>query len=277
MNLNNYKFNYFFRGSPEKPVIVFLHGFMGNCHSFDAAILSLSKDFFCLSIDLPGHGQTQVIGGDQYYTIPKIAHGLVELLNQLKISQCLLTGYSMGGRIALYLTIYFPDHFSQVILESASPGLKTPQERTERLKNDHQLAQELETTEFALFLDKWYDNKLFVLFKNHPDFKRVLEKRLNNNPVELAKALRNCSTGLQPSLWEKIQHNEIPILLLVGELDQKFIAINQEMVNLSQSITIEIIEDCDHNIHFGKVDNFVETIRQFVVSGGVKGCKLDNE
>ncbi len=33
-------------------------------------------------------------------------------------------------------------------------------------------------------------------------------------------------TGYQPSLWENIKENKTPLLLLVGENDEKFININ---------------------------------------------------
>lgn len=249
--------------------MLFLHGFLGSCHDFDEAIVFLSKNFYCLSVDLPGHGKTQVLGGKEYYTIPKIAEGLIDLLNELKIHQCLLVGYSMGGRIALYLTLHFSDRFCQVILESTSPGLKTEIERQERLKKDEQLAQELETINLDLFLEKWYDQPLFKSFNNHPNFQKVLAKRLNNNPLELAKSIRYCSLGLQASLWEKLKTNNIPVVLLVGELDQKFVAINQQMASLSPSITLEIIPNCGHNIHVENINKFVQIIGEWFIPNPV--------
>ena len=96
---------------------------MGNSHEFDEAIQLLSDKFYCLTVDLPGHGKTQVLGGDEYYKMANTAHALINLLDELKIIKCFLVGYSMGGRLALYLTLHFPQRFPKVVLESASPGL----------------------------------------------------------------------------------------------------------------------------------------------------------
>ena len=139
MNLTNYKFNYSFKVNKEKPIIIFLHGFMGNIHEFDEAIKLLFNDFSYLTIDLPGHGKTQVLGDDECYTMASTAQAIISLLDKLNINQCYLIGYSMGGRLALYLTLHFPQRFIKVVLESASPGLATEIKRLARIKSDAQI------------------------------------------------------------------------------------------------------------------------------------------
>jgi 2-succinyl-6-hydroxy-2,4-cyclohexadiene-1-carboxylate synthase len=91
----------------------------------------------------------------------------------------------------------------------------------------------------------------------------MLEQRLNNSPTLLAKSLRNLSTGMQPSLWEKLPENQNPLLLLAGELDPKFVQINRQMQQLCKYSQLEIIPSCGHNIHFENPDLFVEKIKAF--------------
>jgi 2-succinyl-6-hydroxy-2,4-cyclohexadiene-1-carboxylate synthase len=260
-----YQFHYRFSGNSNQPLIVFLHGFMGNCHEFDTAI-SLSQHFYCLTVDLPGHGKTQVLDSDEYYTIPNTAQGIINLLDTLNISQCFLVGYSMGGRLALYLTLHFPERFPQVVLESASPGLASEIERLERVKCDNQIAQKLtrishnQNKDFAAFLSTWYSQPIFGNIKNHPQFGQLITSRLENNPSQLAKSLRWMGTGTQPSLWEQIKGLQQPILLLVGEYDHKFLDINRKMVDISKFCQLKIIPNAAHNIHFENSQVFVENI-----------------
>ena len=269
MSLENYQFHYSFIGNPDKEVIIFLHGFMGNCHEFDETIKLLSDDFYCLTIDLPGHGKTQVLGGDDCYTMANTAQGLINLLDKLKISQCFLVGYSMGGRLALYLNLHFPQRFPKVILESASPGLLTEAERLQRLKSDEQIARKLtrcvEKSDFKAFLLNWYNQPIFGYIKNHPEFEGMIETRLQNNPLELAKSLRFMGTGCQPCLWEKIEENTNPLLLLVGEYDEKFIVINTKMAKISNSSVLRLISGSGHNIHFENTLAFVQNLRKFLI------------
>ncbi len=263
VKVDNYQFHYSLIGKLRSPIILLLHGFLGDCDDFDRVTYLLSDEFCCLTVDLPGHGKTIVTGGDQYYTMENTALGLIQFLNILNIDTCFLFGYSMGGRLALYLTINFPHRFTKVVLESASPGLKTQEEKLLRIARDTQLAKELETTDFRTFLNNWYEQPIFSSLKEHRDFDIILERRLNNKPSELAKSLRNLTIGIQPSLWEKIQYNQIPLLLLVGEYDDKFKLINQGMAAISQSAQLKIIRNSAHNIHWENIVDFTGEVRKF--------------
>ncbi|MGB6299457.1 MAG: 2-succinyl-6-hydroxy-2,4-cyclohexadiene-1-carboxylate synthase [Rivularia sp. (in: cyanobacteria)] len=266
MNLEEYRFHYFFSGNSDKPLILFLHGFMGNSNEFNEAISLLADDFHCLNIDLPGHGKTQVLN-DDCYTMVKTADGLITLLDKLKIDRCFLVGYSMGGRLALYLTLNFPQYFNRVILESATPGLSIQEEKLERIKRDEQIARKLSRSidkgNFRKFLDNWYSQGIFGNIKNHPQFEQMIENRLQNNPLELAKSLRLMGTGVQPSLWEKLAENKVPLFLLVGENDLKFIDINTKMAQVNELCELNIIKNVSHNIHLENTSVFVENIRYF--------------
>jgi 2-succinyl-6-hydroxy-2,4-cyclohexadiene-1-carboxylate synthase len=237
---------------------------MGDSNEFNEVIALLSAQFCCLTVDLPGHGKTRVLGGDECYTMSNTAQALINLLEQLNVKECFLVGYSMGGRLALYLNLHFPQCFSKVVLESASPGLKTQGDRVERTQRDIELAQELEKSNFSSFLSNWYEQPLFVSLKKHPEFKSLIASRLQNHPLELAKSLRNMSTGCQPYLWEELKKNRNPLLLLVGEYDAKFIAINSEMARLCKSAKLEIVNNCGHNIHFENPKIFVENVQFFL-------------
>ena len=263
---DNYQLYYSFVGNLDQPQILFLHGFMGNNHEFDEAIQRLSDEFACLTVDLPGHGKTQILGGDECYEMANTAYALINLLDELEIAKCFLVGYSMGGRLVLYLTLYFPQRFSKVVLESASPGLLTEIEQLERVKRDEQIARKLvrsvAKSDFTAFLLNWYNQPIFGLIKHHPQFQHLIESRLHNNPIELAKSLRLMGTGCQPSLWEKLKKNTNPLLLLVGEHDEKFIEINMKMANVCEFCQLRVMRNYGYNIHLENT-LAIENIKQF--------------
>ena len=274
VQIDNYRFTYFCKGDLSYPAILFLHGFMGDLTEFELTIADISKQFYCVAINLPAHGEIDVIkqmtdqiaDQDDYYTIQSTANLVIKFLDFLRIEQCFLVGYSMGGRLALYLTIYFPQYFHKVVLESASAGLRTAAEKSDRLAKDQKLATELEHLkhhDFRLFLENWYQQSIFASLRSHPNFPQMLEKRLNNSPAQLAKSLRNLSIGMQPSLWEKLSENEVPLLLLVGELDLKFVQVNQQMQQLCKLSQLQIVPNCGHNIHFENPNLFIEKIQSF--------------
>lgn len=266
LNLNNYQFHYSLTGSNYQPAILLLHGFMGNCQDFSGIISLLSEKYYCLAVDLPGHGKTKVIGSEDCYNMSNTAQALIELLDNLKIEKCFLFGYSMGGRLGLYMSLYFPERFNKVVLESSSPGLSNIEQRTQRLQADLALAKKLEKSNLKDFLLAWYNQPIFQSLTNYPDFDKLIERRLDNNPSELAKSLRNLGIGNQPSLWEKLDKNTISMLFLVGEYDGKFIKINLEMAKLSLQATIKIVPKTGHNIHIENQNKFVTILQDFYYS-----------
>ncbi len=261
-----YQFTYRLSGSKALPKLLFLHGFMGAQADFDALIAKLEGKFCCLIVDLPGHGQTVVLESEVGYKIDAIATGLIELLQSLNFTPCHLMGYSMGGRLALFLACRFPQHVLSVLLESASPGLASEPERIQRQQQDERLAIALETGSWVTFLAQWYARPLFATLCQHPDFETLLHRRSQNNPEELAKILRGLGTGHQPSLWEELHGIEIPIQLVVGVLDSKFVDINHKMIQFCQKARLSLVPNCGHNVHFEQPQALAEILKTHIAS-----------
>ena len=238
----SHRIHYKTLGSERLPPLLILHGFLGDCDDFDGVLPLLSEYFYCILPDLPGHGKTVTIAPDRAgYGFDEVVRSLSSLLDDLSIDRASLLGYSMGGRIALYATIKQPSRFSQTILESASPGLRTRQEREARIAKDSAIARKLETIPFDTFLTNWYANPLFDSLHKHSSlFEDMLKRRRRNNPLLLAKALRGLSTGKQASMWPYLSRIKSPLLLMFGTEDKKFASISYE-------ISHEMIKACEKN------------------------------
>ncbi|MBD2329504.1 2-succinyl-6-hydroxy-2,4-cyclohexadiene-1-carboxylate synthase [Alkalinema sp. FACHB-956] len=234
-------------GSPEFPALCFLHGFLGRGDDFSELVNYLSQQFYCICIDLPGHGYSLDLPSDTY-AMAYAAFQVVAVLNDLAISQASLYGYSMGGRLALYLALYYPDRFPQVFLESASPGLASEAERNERYVRDMALAAELQQ-DFPRFLDCWYQQPLFQSLRQHPKFPAIYQKRQQNHPQDLTQSLRAMGLGVQPNLWPHLPHLTQPIQLIAGEWDRKFVAIQQTMAQSLPNAKCTIVPQAGHNVH----------------------------
>ncbi len=258
----HFRWHYQTSGSPQNPRILFLHGFMGSLQDWDKTIRKLQKYFYCVSIDLPGHGKTPNL--PKNYSFEETGDDLVEFLTEIKFTPLSLIGYSMGGRLALYLALRHPNLISKIILESASPGLPTPRERADRIAQDNALAEKMVNMDFDLFLQEWYRQPLFHSLRQHPDFEILLKNREQNDPFKMANTLTSLSTGKQPSLWKFLPGNKIPTLLMVGELDDKYRRIAGQMCEKSSFCSMKVIKGAGHNIHFEKPDEFTNSCLEFL-------------
>ena len=263
---SKYDLHYYTAGNPENPCIIFFHGFLGSGLDWEGIIGRLSTDFFCLAVDLPGHGKTRVQGSTTAYSMESFAGTFIKFVKGSGLINPSLIGYSMGGRFAMFLVISVKNLWSAAILESSTPGLRSEKQRVERQTKDNKIAKRLEKEKLEDFLKDWYKQPLFKTLDKSTKFNSILKQRLDNNPEELAKSLRMMGVGVQPSLWTACRRINIPILLLAGEFDRKFSNIKRDMKSLNSDFNIQIIQNAGHNVHLEKPDEFYEQIYKFLTT-----------
>jgi 2-succinyl-6-hydroxy-2,4-cyclohexadiene-1-carboxylate synthase len=261
-----YDLHYYTEGNPDKPVVIFFHGFMGSGLDWEDVIKILSQEFYCIAVDLPGHGKTVVHGPITNYSMESFTTYFAIFVKKWGLNPAVLVGYSMGGRLALFLSVYFKNLWSAAILESATPGLRKEKQRIERRTKDNQLAKKFEKVKLDEFMKEWYQQSLFKTIKNSDSFDSLFKRRLNNHPDELVKSLKMMGVGVQPSLWNACSSINMPILLLAGEFDRKFCNIIRDMKNINSDFEIKIIENAGHNVHVEQPNVYIQLIYNFLTS-----------
>ncbi|UOQ46080.1 2-succinyl-6-hydroxy-2,4-cyclohexadiene-1-carboxylate synthase [Halobacillus salinarum] len=246
------------------PILLCLHGFTGSLNTFDELVNQLSSRFRILSIDMPGHARTGVLG---QLNMEQFCSDLNELLNQLSIPSVQLLGYSMGGRAALSFALLYPEKVNKLILESASPGLEKPEEQKERKARDAALARRIEDKGIESFIDYWENIPLFDSQQELPIEQKVKikEERLHHHPVGLIQSLLGMGTGSQPSWWRSLSVLSTPLLLITGMKDEKFKIINRRMDSLALESQLTIVEGAGHAVHLENPKLFTEIVEAFVI------------
>ena len=102
IKINGWLFNYF----PNRPIIIVTHGISpnGKCKSESNLIASflVNKNFNVLSIDLPGHGNSE---GPCLDSIEKISEWLEKVFEKLNLDSLIIVGHSQGCLEALELSL----------------------------------------------------------------------------------------------------------------------------------------------------------------------------
>jgi 2-succinyl-6-hydroxy-2,4-cyclohexadiene-1-carboxylate synthase len=253
-------------GDPRRPAILFLHGFMGSSADWDDVIPALGERHYCLAPDLPGHGISLGLPPEAY-TVESAATMIRELLDGLKVPRATLAGYSMGGRLALYLALQHPERFSGLFLESASPGIEDAAERQARRKADEEKARRLESGDFRGFLEEWYRQPLFASLAQRGGLvEAAIEARSRNDPGELARSLRGMGAGEQPSLWGEMGVLQAPVLAVTGELDEKYVDIAVRMASLGPRVRTAVVPGAGHNVRLEAPGEYLALLRRFLDS-----------
>ncbi|MFD1851187.1 2-succinyl-6-hydroxy-2,4-cyclohexadiene-1-carboxylate synthase [Oceanobacillus bengalensis] len=245
--------------------VVLLHGFTGSTTTWKNFINTVDKQFQIITIDLPGHGKTQT---SESRTVEACCRDLKQLFAFLHLDAFHLVGYSMGGRTALSFAMLYPEGILSLILESASPGLANVAERVARVKNDEGLAKRIETEGLEAFVSFWENIPLFETQRNLPEEVQhsIRRERLSQSPNGLAMSLRFMGTGKQPSWWDKLEGFSAPVLLIVGEHDEKYVEINKKMQSRFISCKLIKCEDAGHAIHVEKPKIFGKLVTEFILN-----------
>lgn len=255
-----------FGQNDDIPPLLLLHGFTGDGTTWEPLCKQLEEERQCIVLDIIGHGRTESPEDGKYYNINQVAYHLEQLLNALHIEKIDLLGYSMGGRLALTFAVHYPERVHKLILESASPGLKTEAERSARRLQDEKLAQFILEQGVQAFVQYWEGISLFRTQQSLPSYKKdkIRKQRLQNTATGLANSLLFMGTGTQPSLWSKMDKLPMEVLFITGKLDEKFCKIANKMCEITPKGQNIVVSRCGHAIHVEDCEKFDTIVSEFL-------------
>jgi len=211
-------------GDADRPLVWFLHGFLGAASDWTPVVTRLGNEYACRAVDLPGHGLTRTVEADRFFTMPTVAGALAEVIEGTG-TPATLVGYSMGGRLALYMAV-------------------------QRQEHDNALADRLQREPLEDFLHWWYRQPLFATLSADPlRLQKIVQRRRRQDAQQLARSLRMMGSGIQPPLWDDLPGIACPTHLIVGENDRKFRQIARRMTERNNRFTSNVIEGAGHNTH----------------------------
>ena len=261
MRLNGLDFHVETGGSG--PPLLLLHGFTGSVRTWDHLRSALIDQATVIAIDLIGHGQSAAPYDSSRYSLDWAVCDLTALLDALNLPACAVLGYSMGGRVALYLAVHAQNRVSRLILESATPGIDDGAERQQRRASDDALADRIVRDGVAAFVAEWERQPLLAPAPHVAADVRAAQhrQRLDNSPVGLANSLRGMGTGQQPPLWADLAQLTLPVSLVVGQLDPRYRHIAERMMNQLPDANLSVVGAAGHTVHVDQPAQFAHEVK----------------
>jgi 2-hydroxy-6-oxonona-2,4-dienedioate hydrolase len=109
---------YISSGSPDKPLLLCLHGVGGHAEAYSRNLGPHGEHFWTVAIDLLGHGWTDKPAID--YQLPDYAGHVMNVLQALGRTKAHITGESIGGWIATHLAVHHPEVVDKLVLNTAA-------------------------------------------------------------------------------------------------------------------------------------------------------------
>ncbi len=235
----------------NKDTIVFLHG-SGLSH----IVWSLAEQFFSsknynvLSIDLPGHGNSD---GPCLDSIEKIADWMEKVFDKLKLKNLILVGHSQGCLEILEYSSRYKERLKKLVFVGGSNKMPVHPDLIELAQSGHSDAVKL--------MMKWgYEgSKKFIggnpvekIIQSPRDISEILAVDLN--------ACNNYSNGS-----EAAKVIDLPSMLIFGELDKMVnLEVGKKFSNLIKNSTTHVIKGSGHMIMIEKAFEMREKILEFL-------------
>jgi len=233
--------------------IVFLHGFLGCKEDFEAIAQKLSENFYCICIDIPGHG-------DSPWTDDPL-EAIQETLLSIPLKKIAAVGYSLGGRFLLQLQKKSPELFSSLCILSSHIGVDEPSEKFLRRKKEQQWIDLLKTASIEVFLEQWYNQPLFTSLKNNKAlFIKTIEKRKHQDIKWLLQAYEKFRLSEMEPITTFCPHT----FFFYGQYDTAYKDLYLKKI---QTTNLEEIPESGHAVHLENPLECARKIKQALTSG----------
>ena len=236
---------------PKKQTIVFLHG-SGLSH----IVWSLTEQFFSnknfnvLSIDLPGHGNSD---GPCLDTIEKIADWLESVFKKLQLKNLILVGHSQGCLEILEYAFKYKSRLNKLVFVGGSNRMPVHPDLIELAKNGDSDAVKL--------MMKWgYEGSKKFIGGN--PIERIIQSSRDISKI-LAVDLIACDNYKNGS--EAAKSISCPVMLVFGKLDKMCnLESGKKFVNLIKDSKTHVIDECGHMIMIEKAFEMREKVLEFL-------------
>ena len=233
--------------------VALLHGFTQTKESWFHLASNLSSKFEIIAIDLPNHGDSTDIS----FNLETGAHAIVEIADVANY-----IGYSLGARFCLTAALAHPEKVKRLVLISGTAGIEDKVDRQSRIATDEDLAKHIEQIGVPQFITEWLAQPMFAGLSGQNNQR---ELRLRNTAIGLSSSLRLCGAGKQQPSWSRLGELDMPVLVIAGADDLKFVAVAKRLVDeIGDNAQLSIIAHSGHSPHLEQRKNTEDLLNKFL-------------
>lgn len=237
--------------------IVLLHGFIERIEIWETMSQVLSKTNQVVCIELPGHGESEVI--DDVQTMEKMANHIHVLISQLELKNYVMIGHSMGGYIALAYAEQYEQELAGVGLFHSNATADSEEKKRGRERSVEIIQQDKGGFIFN-FIPNLFAEINQLSLANEIQFLQHGAKNMTK------EALVACMRGmaLRTDKIVFLFSTPLPVMFILGKEDSHS-PVNEVMAQtlLPKHSEVLILSDCGHMGYLEKPSETTQFIQSF--------------
>lgn len=243
-----------FKIQGQGQTIILLHGLFGNLDNLAILARELIASYQVVQVDLRNHGLSPWSDEMNYQLMAK---DILLLINQQRLTNVILIGHSMGGKVAMQLSQIAHELITQMIILDIAPVSYLQDSHRDVFKaiNACFLSQPESKAELKCIMSQYLDEvTIQFLLKSYKQ-----EHWLFN-----FKTIEQYYTDIRG--WLPIEPYRQPILFIKGAQSNYIIDdYYSDIFTQFPYATIESIEDAGHNVHYDKPQQVISLIKQWIL------------
>ncbi|XMB85243.1 alpha/beta hydrolase [Mycoplasmatota bacterium WC44] len=289
LKINNKNIRVTTWGKPSNEPIVFFHGLGGTSLSCIEIAEKLDRNYYIVSLDLPGHGKTEQFDTEEEFEIQNIIPWINRIVSQLVNGKHHIIAHSWGADLALHYMNQFPDDINKIVLLDGGYHDKETSNKyfTEYNENnlDNQISSMEEEIEYYLndfdnYIFESLDEAVDTELRNYDRKSKLLEIATNDlikcedgkfkwhATGQTAKfAVMSMYKNPTRNVYHMINDN---VLLLHCSLSVKgymtdYRKLLIDKIKNNSSIKTVMIENSGHMVHWDNPQEVTKEILNFIV------------
>lgn len=201
---------YFTFKATGKPVLLLLHGFLGNNNQWDVMVPHFHK-FDLLLVELPGHGSSPNCDA---YTIDELAIDIYRIMHSIKVDKIHFVGHSMGGYVGCAFAKAYPQNLHSLTLINSIAGAD-PIARKQLRNRAIQLIDRFQDTYVSMAIANLFTVSEHQNYATEIELMKKQAREINLTSVLAAlRAMRDRSSQIDALL-----EVDVPISYIYGDQD----------------------------------------------------------
>jgi len=200
-----------YRRQGSGPTVLLIHGVGGDSSNWDSVAERLGARFDVIAMDLRGHGKSDLITGP--LRAQDLARDAVQVLDEAGVAKCSVVGLSLGGAVALALTLDYPGRVDKLAVIGTVCG-RTQEEKARALDRVEFLKRNGTAALADANRGRWFTD---AFRKAYPD---IVERRVAQvKSCDPASYLHAFTVFCTADFVDRLHQIQVPTLVVTGEQD----------------------------------------------------------